>query len=572
MLIDVLLITEAKDVFVSAPTASCSITVGGAAGGAGNGNAVAVTNSGVIATQGSSAHGILAQSIGRGGGAGGSATSISADFGNPLENAKFIGFLDFSTTIKIGGAGGGGGNGGTVTATNSGGLSTAGNFAAGILAQSIGGGGGTVGGVFSDDFGMTFQMYKSREITLDGGSGASGGGGVVNVHNEANISTRGVFAPGILAQSIGGGGGFVAIDQTGATIALQIPKASGLVLNSSDVGVGFAGSLGGAGSASAVTVNHTGDITTMGRMSHGILAQSITGWRTSGAVTVTVGAGSHIVASGLDADGIRVQSLATSGCGPISVTTAAGSNIRGGSGQGAGVHIDGGANNVLTNYGSISALSGVAIIGSDSSDSIQNDGTVIGSVRLGGGTNEFENNGRINSGEAIDLGGGLLRNLGTVSPGGPGAVGHTSVVGSFAQSGALEIDIAGTGAGMCDMIDITGRLEDQLGPDGLTPSLGTVNFSFVSGNDISADVAPHESAMFPFLQADAIDSLTLLPSYVCPSGPEGFTYEVVLQGGTTFCLAATNTTPEPLTLALLALGGLAVVHRRRLRKAPAGIA
>src|SRR5690606_7089827 len=89
--------------------------------------------------------GLLAQSIGGGGGVGGiNATGVVAPFGNPV-------------AIGVGGSGGSGGHGGTVAATRgylnpgageteaAGLIRAFGDGSAGLLAQSIGGGGGMAG-------------------------------------------------------------------------------------------------------------------------------------------------------------------------------------------------------------------------------------------------------------------------------------------------------------------------------------------------------------------------------------------------------------------------------------------
>ncbi|MGC5371960.1 hypothetical protein ACPXA3_32015, partial [Klebsiella pneumoniae] len=53
--------------------------------------------------------------------------------------------ISFSAEVSLGGTGGGGGAGAGAYVTNNGLVKTSGNFADGILAQSVGGGGGTGG-------------------------------------------------------------------------------------------------------------------------------------------------------------------------------------------------------------------------------------------------------------------------------------------------------------------------------------------------------------------------------------------------------------------------------------------
>ena len=65
--------------------------------------------------------------------------------------------------------------------------------------------------------------------------------------------------------------------------------------------------------------------------------------------------------------------------------------VRGGSGTGRGLWIDGGANNVFTSSGSISAVSNLAIQASTGNDAVINTGLVVGNIDLGSGTNSFDN-------------------------------------------------------------------------------------------------------------------------------------------------------------------------------------
>ena len=151
------------------------VFVGGSGSGAGQaGKAEVDTVAGTsIVTFGDFANGIAAYSFGGGGGSG------SGGFG-----------LFFSG----GGNGSTGGAGGQVIVNANGAITTEGQFAEGILAQSIGGGGGSAGTVIG-------------AVAL-GGSGAGGGaGGNVQVSNTGTIATLGFGSNAIEGQSIGGGGG-----------------------------------------------------------------------------------------------------------------------------------------------------------------------------------------------------------------------------------------------------------------------------------------------------------------------------------------------------------------------------
>jgi len=539
---------------LTSPTSS--LTLGSVGGGGGTGGKVEVTNSGHISTEGDFASGILAQSIGGGGGSGGQYedTTVPADLEPfmPLLEESFV-----SSKFSIGGSIGVGRHGAEVTVTNDGNISTGGNFANGILAQSVGGGGGTGGYIHADPDGLT---DPTSEMVFEGSSGSGGDGGDVTVVNNGDIITDGGFAHGILAQSIGGGGGFGGISEDGGISTLDFdPTASGIFAEDMGFGVGFAGSAGGSGSAGSVDVTHTGSITTHGDMSHGILAQSAAGTDAAGTVTVTLA--SDITAGGMNSDGIHAQSVGGSGNGDISISIGGGT-IQGGSGTGAGVNIDGGANNTLTNAGSISALSGLSIIGGGGHDTVYNNGIVTGSVDLGLGVNAFNNNltGTFNSGAFVNLGeDNTLTNDGIFSPGGSGSVLDTIIACDFIQSatGHLDIEIGGFNDGEHDFLNITE-----------TASLGgNINFSFLPGYDIVTDIGPGETWELSFLTAGDIDSL-FNPVFNYNFASLSYFAFDTFQRGNDLVFQATNVVPVPGAFLLgslgLSLAGLLLRRRRAM--------
>ena len=361
----------------------------------------------------------------------------------------------------MGGNGGKGGSGGNVTVTNSGNIATQGAFAHGIVAQSVGGGGGAGGNALTFEFSNTDvipvdQIPVLSDITnltnlsmvLQGGAGAAGNGGNVTVTNSGNIATQGAFAHGIVAQSVGGGGGFAGISNPqGATSTTFGPNAHGILTRGDGLGVSFAGSVGGNGSGGNVTVVHSGNINTLGYGSHGIFAQSAGGLLSGGAVNVTLNG--NITAQGVDSDGILAQSVGGTGGNNIAINIISGT-VQGGSGSGAAVKFLDGKDNTLDNRGAISALSGNAIIGGDGNETINNYGIVTGSVGLGAGRNVFNNNAAaiFNSGAAVDLGAGnTFTNAGTLSPGGSRAPLTTVLNGNLVQtsSGTFEAEVYGDG-------------------------------------------------------------------------------------------------------------------------------
>ena len=178
-----------SSVNVRNPSAANSLNgqlrMGGSGGKGGSGNDIRVTNSGVIQTSGSNAHALMLQSIGGGGGH----SSIQA--GPAASSSNF--------SVNLGGSGGDGGDGGNLVVDNTGRLITSGAGSQGVLALSIGGGGGSV------------VSRGPVNASLGSSGGGGGNGGSIQIRNDARgrIEARGTDAIGILAVSIGGGGGIV---------------------------------------------------------------------------------------------------------------------------------------------------------------------------------------------------------------------------------------------------------------------------------------------------------------------------------------------------------------------------
>jgi uncharacterized protein YhjY with autotransporter beta-barrel domain len=409
------------------------ITVGGFGGSSGEGNAVSVTNEGVIQTSGDTSHGISAQSIGGGGGNGGNASS------------------GITGLASIGGFGGASGNGGSVDVLNKLGadILTTNDHSNAILAQSVGGGGGTA---YSDgDAGHGGSAGGA--IALGGFGGASGSGGAVGVDNAASLQTEGVKAVGIMAQSIGGGGG------DGGGTGLSIIAVGG-----------SAGVLGSTGNGGAVTVTNrdTATILTKGVLSHAIMAQSIGGGGGSGggsslAAAVTVGGEGGSAGNGglvdvtnngkietdaLTSFGIFAQSIGGSGGngGGSNVSAVTVGGFGGSAGDGGTVTVV--STDLIKTLGEGSdAIHAQSIGGGGGSaggvgQSITSDGLNVGVVSVGGGGGSAGNGGIVsatNSGLIVTEGntaaGIRVQSIGGGGGDGGRAIGAIAVGGFGGASG-----------------------------------------------------------------------------------------------------------------------------------------
>jgi hypothetical protein len=453
--------------------------IGGKGGASGDGGAVQVSNAGTIITRADDAYGILAQSVGGGGGAAGDGSGNGAGL-------KSIG-------VSVGGNAGAAGSGDSVTVVQSGDIATLGTQSFGIFAQSVGGGGG-IGGAGENNTG--------GQISVGGKGGAAGNGGHVAVNLTGNISTTGDGAHGIFAQSIGGGGGLGGdVNTQTEDIDLKVATISHKAIV---VGVGATGAGGGGGNGGAVDIISAGTIVTTGQNAYGILAQSVggggglSGQNDGSTLAVKIGSSTggfgtggaisinhtgSIYALGADSHGIFAQSTGPSGGGNIAINLAGGAVVGGGKSDaigstgGAGVYIDGGANNTLTlaSGASASALSGTAIIATGGNDRIDNSGLVAGNVALGAGANAFNTltGGSLVTGTQIDLGasGNVFANDGILDIGGTGSVLTAALTGTLTQSatGLLKTDVRFDNAQASDLLKVSGdtTLNGRIKPNNL---------------------------------------------------------------------------------------------------------
>ena len=148
---------------------SASRTAGGVGGAGGDGNVVNVTSGSTITTEGEHSHGLLAESIGGGGGSGGNASSWIVNVPIPFTTLPTI-----NVAVSLGGSGGDGGQGRAVKILNSqGDISTSKFRSSGILAQSVGGGGGNGGDSMVHSY-IVNGYSLSTAIGGSGGLGGDG--------------------------------------------------------------------------------------------------------------------------------------------------------------------------------------------------------------------------------------------------------------------------------------------------------------------------------------------------------------------------------------------------------------
>jgi hypothetical protein len=336
-------------------------------------------------------------------------------------------------------------------------ITTSGRGAIGILAQSIGGGGGLAGdtGAYSSESVAPNAPRPAAPFTyFTGGSKQfSGSGGYVNVTIDqgATVSTSGDNAPALFLQSIGGGGG-------------RVTNSNGA----------FIGTAGGSGQGGNIDVTVNGTVQATGHGSAGIFAQSDGDSSSQAPINITVGTAGQIL--------VGQQSVATSA-----------------NGESAGIYIDHGgrtitngnkvssSNNTVTNNGVIktygSSVNSVAVYSTGGDTYVYNNGTMWGDVLLtnGGGTGCFSNakTGTFMSGDSVTVGACPVTNAGTIEIGGPGAVGKTTISGDYVQlaGGKLNID-ADLKNGSADALAITGK----------ATVAGTVNVQVLSVSNKPATV------------------------------------------------------------------------------------
>lgn len=482
----------------SVSTKATSLQVGGFGGSGGDGGDILVTVSGAIVTQGEQAHGVVAQSIGGGGGYGGGAQQEGD-----------------ATAIAIGGFGGDGGDGGDVTVVRSGTITTLGADSIAIIAQSVGGGGGIGGAGFgrfdTDDSGLGVDS-----ISFQSPAGSKGSGGTVSIVQTGTIMAQGDRSHGVVVQAVGGGGGL-----GGSTSHL--------------LGQSGAGSNGGIGDAARVDATVNDQIWVRGASAYSMFGQSATGLGSSSSVRLQ--ANDSLLAQGADSVAVYAESTGSDTRGPLTVDLNGFYTI-GGSGTGVAVMLVGGSNNRVTNHSLLFAMgeiqdpdndgagvsspsipyipldaelgsmlsdfSPLAISGTSGNDQIDNQSTpatlgrIIGNIDLGSGDNgvrNFEGASFVGL-QFLNLGGkgNLFLNDGRFSSQGIGTVGTVDLDGDYTQTNKGEFVVD---------IDLNHQVTDVLRLTGSGDFAGTMPLNFLSIDKlfteyaVATDVGMVDSGIIP---------------------------------------------------------------------------
>ena len=425
------------------PLASLAVGVGigGSGGGGGRGGDVTATFDGTISTGGSyglgsDAIGALIQSVGGGGGRGG--FSIAGAASTAALGSGAIAF-------GLGGSGGTGGSGGVVIGTVGGNVLTSGDRSAGVLIQSVGGGGGSGGFNISGAMSVSAGVAGSAAIGLGGTGGTAGVGGTVTGTAKGSVATYGEGSDGVVVQSLGGGGGSGGFNISGAM------GISGGATGNVSVGLGGAG--GGGGDGGIATGSALGVVETFGARSRGVVVQSLGGGGGAGAFNVD---GSIAISGGVAGNvGVGLGGSGGSGGTAKLVTAIARSitthddqstgfiaqSVGGGGGTGgfnvtAGIAISGGvAGNVGIGLGGSGGSGGgggqviAGLIGNVVTSGDQSGGIVAQSLGGGGGTGAFNVTG------GLSVSGGAAGTVG-VGIGGSGGTGGSADTVDLTLAGA----------------------------------------------------------------------------------------------------------------------------------------
>jgi outer membrane autotransporter protein len=295
--------------------------------------------------------------------------------------------------------------GGDVTILHSGTIATAGTGAAAIRAENTSGdviiqSSGSVVTSGDSSSGIEVDITDGAvDVYLSQGSGITTYGanahgvyieetiGNVTVDLRGAITTNGNSSRGVYATDTTGNVtishyGSIATAGTGAA-AIRAENTSGDVIIQSSGSVATSGDsssgIEAVNTTGSVDISSTGTIATSGAAAHGIYVY-LAG-PTSVEVTGTIAAG------GSGSDGIQLKDVGTA---EVDIS----GSVSGGSGTGAGLRLSSLASTdtpTVAIRGSLGALSDIAIVDGDDAVTINNSGTITGTVDLGSGDDVLNN-------------------------------------------------------------------------------------------------------------------------------------------------------------------------------------
>lgn len=388
---------------------SVAVAVGGSGDAGGSGGAVTVDALGSVSTTGDNATAISALSVGGSGGSAGTTVAAAAGLG--------------AMSIAVGGDGSGGGDGGQVEVCRGGDLSnttcqteetagsaqTTGDGASGVFASSVGGGGGQSGAVFAGTAG------EGATLAIGGDGGDGGVGGDVSVYSSGGITTTGAASSALVASSIGGSGGNA-----------HIVGAVG-TLGESGLNLGIGGSGGDALGSGDVNVTSTDTILTIGKMSSGILATSFGGGGGTGS-------------------GVFSGEGASTGSANMSIGGAGG-----GGGTSGAVTVDWTGDTLTTSDEQAPGILAMSLAGSGGNAGLtfagEGAGLATTAVSLGaeGGLGGAAGTARVTASGQIQTTGFMSDGIAAISQGGNGGRGGFSLTGAGISVGDAALAMGGNG-------------------------------------------------------------------------------------------------------------------------------
>ena len=411
------------------------------------------------------------------------------------------------------------------------------NGSAMTLASGSGFGGASTGGTGELDINGTSSVLLSQDLTIGKygvGTLAMASGAVLANKGDATLGSQpGTEGSATISSGSNWTVGGSLTDGSEGTGSITVQGGSSLIANGDSLTVGKQGEGSLTVTGTKSSVQYAGDLI-IGKQSAGTFNIDV------GAVTKPTGQGTGEVyiaeTSGINGT-LNIDGSGSSLSGTDMVVGGTGSTA-GGTGL---VNLTNGGQMNLTGKlamwkdGTINTAGGAITLGTAGTT-----GPANGNVYING-QGELSGTGTI-TGNVTNSGGTL--NIGGTQPG------NLNITGNFTQSsGTFKVAIGGTGIGQASQLDATGNVS-------LTG--GTVEFDFVN------HYAPQKGQTFQFIDPPQSVSVNNV-NYTFTGLAPGFDFSVTPDANGLLFTALNNAvaTPEPATLALLALGGCLILLRRR---------